>query len=288
MSRCYLKYIAVFVFLTIWMSSCEFFESSDIEPAYIRVEQVDQTVLPGQGANSHDIRDVWAYSNNELLGIFTPPVDIPVIVDQAETEILLFAGIRNNGITLNPVAYAMLQRYEETLALNPSDTVVVNPVFEYRDDILFEYVEDFEGIHGLGDELDTIETNGLEVTSEEAFEGTKSGKLYVDVSSPTNQVASTFDYSTSILDGRSVYIELDYKNDALLFVGIVALVQGQTVKNYKLALQPKDDWNKIYVDITDEVNIAGVSDYKLAFGIELPNGETEATAYLDNVKLVHF
>ncbi len=282
------KLLYLFLCATTFTVSCTFFDSEDNIPAYLSIQSLQTQVNQDEGFNSNALKDVWVYADNELLGVFPVPVEVPIIVNNEITEITLFAGIRNNGISGNPVAYAFLNRLDYSLNLVGGQTEVLNPVFTYRDNAIFEYVEDFEGAHALGHDLDTISSNGLVTTSEEAFGGSKSGKLYVDEEKPELQFGSTFVYSAQNLNNQSVYIELDYKNDALFFVGIVAIVQGQELLQYKVAIPARDDWNKIYVDITDELSVTGVDDYRIAFGLGLEDGDSEGTVYIDNVKLVHF
>jgi hypothetical protein len=54
-----------------------------------------------------------------------------------------------------------------------------------------------------------------------------------------------------------------------------------------IAINPKTDWNKIYIRLGPYVNANGSAlKFKVIFGMQLAAGATEGTAYIDNIKLI--
>ncbi len=273
--------------LILFCGSCGFYDQAEVPAAFLKIDSIEQVTTSGQGFNSHKLTDVWVYADTELLGVFTPPIDVPVIPKSDSTEIILFPGIRNNGVSTNPIIYPFMDRYENKLPLKSGETITIDPIFNYRSSAVFEMIEGFEGNHGFTFDADTISSTSLLVSEEEFLEGSRSGHFSIDEANRTVQVATGLEFSTEGLDGREVYLELDYKNDTPLFVGVIARSQLQELKEWKVILPPRDNWNKIYVDFTNELAFSNIEFYRIVFGVTLGSA-TEGDAYIDNVKLIHF
>ena len=100
---------------------------------------------------------------------------------------------------------------------------------------------------------------------------------------------STVLYSdrSGIAAGSRVFLELDYKNDIELQIGLITIEENLEFKNYKLVLKPQEDWNKVYVDFSNELLSSNLNKYRVVFGVVNPTDE-DKVVYLDNVKLLHF
>jgi len=280
---CYLLSIIVVLLI----GSCGFYDKAEVPVSFLKIDSIDQMTTGGQGFNSHALKDIWVYADNELLGVFTPPVDVPVIPTSDSTEIIIFPGIRNNGVALNPIIYPFMDRYESTMAIDVGETVEIDPVFNYRSTVVFEMIEGFEGNHGFTYDADTSLATSILVSETEYFEGNKSGHFSVDENNRTVQVATDLQFSTESLDGREVYLELDYKNDSPLWIGLITTSPSLEIKKFKVFLQAREDWNKVYIDFTNELAFNQVETYRVVLGISLGSAVT-GDAYVDNIKLIHF
>jgi len=95
-------------------------------------------------------------------------------------------------------------------------------------------------------------------------------------------------------DVKQAFIEINYKTDVQLEFGLVGIDGiGQEFASFNFIILPKNQWNKIYLDITEELRVSDFDTYRVGFRAQLPveNGNftlDQGTIYLDNIKLVHF
>jgi hypothetical protein len=84
------------------------------------------------------------------------------------------------------------------------------------------------------------------------------------------------------------YIELDYKGEGEIAVGIAKTIGNVFRIEYILFVPGKPDWNKIYVDVTDKLSSNDYNEYRLVFGFTKTGSGLESKLYLDNIKHLHF
>ena len=81
---------------------------------------------------------------------------------------------------------------------------------------------------------------------------------------------------------------MDYKNDFNFTVGIFSQTENQILKKEVIYLLPKEDWNKIYINLTDKLTESqNAIDFKVFFRTALPEEIDTATIFLDNLKLIY-
>jgi hypothetical protein len=86
----------------------------------------------------------------------------------------------------------------------------------------------------------------------------------------------------------SRYLEMNYKCDQAFEVGLYGTLLATTVFYYKWKVNPKDYWNKIYLDMGSDVNSLGADNYQILIRAVYDNTLTASHIYLDNIKLVSF
>jgi hypothetical protein len=88
---------------------------------------------------------------------------------------------------------------------------------------------------------------------------------------------------------NSAFLELHYKTDAPLSVGLNAITSQipQGTKGYKITLFPNKEWNKTYINLTSDVNTVRATEYQVLFRSLLQDSLTTATILIDNVKLIY-
>ena len=85
-----------FIFLS--LSSCEIYNPSEDEPSYIHIDSISLTTdYTAYGTASHKITDAWVYVDNELIGAFELPANVPVLKSGVH-NINIRPGIKLNGI----------------------------------------------------------------------------------------------------------------------------------------------------------------------------------------------
>ena len=284
------KYIFFFWLVASVWSGCGLSDNDAPVPTYLILENpvFDAQNIPG--GNTHKITDVWVYADGQLQGIFPLPAKVPLIATGQSSDIVILAGIRKNGVFDSPAFYPFYKSIQKTVVLNPLENVSIPLVFIYTADSKFELVADFENANLLTFDLDNDASTNLTITSETAVAGTKSGKVELSQSSSTVEIASTETFQKSSLISGSAYIELDYKGNAEIGVGLVTYDEFNPggLLSYKVVVAPRDNWNKIYVDVTEELSATRLKSYKLALGFTVPTGKESAIAYIDNVKLVRY
>ena len=87
--------------------------------------------------------------------------------------------------------------------------------------------------------------------------------------------------------GRDVYLEMDYKCSQPFIMGLIGVTNNGEKRIPIIQLNPKSDWNKIYIRLGPYVNFnSDAFKFKVYFRVALPSTLTEGTVYLDNLKLI--
>ncbi len=76
------------------------------------------------------ITDGWLYVDGEYLGAYTLPAIVPVLAE-GENEVILFPGVKENGIEATPNIYPYLTQFAKHYTLNAGQTTAVQPVTDY-------------------------------------------------------------------------------------------------------------------------------------------------------------
>lgn len=276
------------LFICCILLSCSKDREADI-PTFVEVSDVEVITTMGQGTSHQEISELYVYADNRLLGIFPVPSSIPVIGKQ-QVEIEFFAGIRENGISNNSTINPFFETLSLTVDLTQPQVVFV-PVFGYRENAVFTLVESFESSHTLGVDLDQDEETFISVA-----DGTNSIEGRFAIGSMTRdhavlEVATNFVYDDLPDNGAPVYLEFQYKSDVTLAVGLRGHHPSESpLSLYKLGLFPSNEWKKIYVNFTADVQDLQRSGYQIIFLASYSDSNPKAvqSIYLDNLKLLHF
>lgn len=284
------KRILIPVFCTIILAGCGLSDNEAPVPSYLSLQNPVLEANNVPGGNTHKITDVWVYVDGQLQGVFPLPARVPVIPAKATSEVVILAGIRNNGILNSPAFYPFYKSIQKTIELKPLETISIPLIFEYTQDITFDLIADFENSHLLTFDLDSDPNTFLTVTTDDAASGNKSGKIVLPTATDFAEIASTETYLKSSLISGSAYIEMDYKGGAEIGVGLVTYddINPNGVLTYKVVVVPRENWNKIYIDVTEELSSPRLKSYKLALGFTAPPGSGGVTAFIDNVKLLRY
>jgi len=281
--------------LLIGLAACDIFDEEEPIPSYVYIESAD-LVVPADGSRGADteaIVDAHVFANEAFVGTIELPGKV-AILEEGNTRITIGAGIRNNGITSNRVIYPFYQFYHVNLDLVPdaltpisADSVAVFNYFSDEDvDIL---LEEFEGVGNIWEPADNGGTGIVNIIDpEEVLTGNGSGKITLDNDNPTLEVYSApgaWDFS-SIFPGTPVYMELDYRGNNPLEIGIRTTFP-QTRKIFALGLNPSDEWVKVYVELTNEIGMGQTNDFQIYLESEKVIAEPLVEIFLDNMKLVY-
>ncbi len=287
MMKCYARVIAIALLLwssfTFW--GCE--GKDEAIPAYINIQKIDLSVNPViEGTASNKITDAWVYCDGSLVGVYELPCKFPVLKEGSH-DIIIKAGIKINGISASRGYYPFFEPIEMRLNLVPGETIDLAPSVSYYPDVV-NYIEAFEDggitLEGFGD----TDTSIVKTASpSQIFEGAYSGIIKLDASHDHVQIATTNTYDLP-KTGTPVFLELNYKTDNPIEVGVVAMTSSESTRDHIMTINANTSWNKIYINLTGACSSnQSATNFKIYFEMTKDASLTEATVLFDNLKLVY-
>lgn len=287
-----ISFLKLFIFFLLpgllLLSSCNDENLKPGVPAFVHVDPFSFSCnYATEGSSRQKIKDVWVFANGATVGVFELPATIPVLLD-GTFELRLEPGIELNGISTTRVSNPFFEPIViDEFDFIPDSMVSTSPSSTYWESTEFVWIEAFE-IAAIS--LDTTNLGGTtdiyRVEGDEAYEGTYSGKFSLD-SEHTVFEAATFESYVLPVNGQPVLLEMDYKNDYFFSVGIIEQTSSQIIKTEIIVLNPSDDWNKIYINLTDKVKASSATSFKILIRSYIGGDVTEANVSLDNLKLMY-
>ncbi len=260
------------------ISACQKEENPNIIPTYLKID----TITLDENNTTTNITDAWVYINDQLQGVYELPATFPVLENDYQA-LRIKAGIKSNGIASSRIAYPFYASFIDTVIFNPNQTITVNPTVSYLESAHFS-LEDFEG---AGVDLETTivsDTILLEFTD-------TLGNQYGG--GVLNDSLITFEIATDeLLDlpqaGAPVFLELDYKCNTEFLVGVYINFPQSVLQKDLLWINPKDDWNKIYINLTSTISEGvGAESFKVFIGMKRDFSLDKNELYFDNLKVVY-
>ncbi len=272
-----------------FLSGCRKEANEAIIPAYLKVSSVQVVADDQQGGDSHLITEVWIYVDSVFQGTFPIPAEVPILTSEKVT-IELFAGIRENGQALSPIMYPFYIKSTIAFEHGPQTTMTVIPEYKYNPQVNFALVETFGSGNQLREDLDGDFETFFVVSSDGALQG-QSAKGTLTAQHPTIEVATIFPMENLPTNGTVTFLEIDYKSDIPVSVGLRGRqVGGDPISAYKITLFPDDQWQKVYINFTPELQASQLSSYQAIFLARFdPMLKLDVqNVYLDNIKMLHF
>lgn len=279
-------------------SSCD---TEELIPSYVYIPNISLDTDVEQGSNSHDIVDGWVYCDGILIGVFELPVRVPIL-EEGKHTITVVPGIKKNGLFNKRVTYPFYSPFEQKLDLIPSAIDTILPVVRYRNNITFNWLEDFE------DNAISVEKSGSNTTTDSMFVTSDPVHVFnydgidnkysgqVDIPSEfqifENATVQLYDLPRK---GVEVYLELDFKCNTEFTVGVYpvtgSFINGVPIVNFYSTENDQGEmqWKKAYVSLKEDINnpeYAGAT-FRVFFNAQT-NGSNEKQLFFDNIKLIHF
>ena len=278
------------VLLLLSFGGCELINPEEEIPAYIEVKGIKiSSNYATQGTSSASITDVWVFADNKYIGTYELPARFPILL-KGKQKITFGAGIEANGIASTNEFYPLYRFHEQEVNLEPGKVSTVDTfTVEYFSGIQYVWYEDFESdTSGGGISIDTTGNSNANIQTDSVmvFEGKRSLKLSVNTTTNYLECITVGD-GYALSKGKDIYLEMNYKCSQSFNMGIVAISSFGQSTNPIITLNPKTDWNKIYIRLGPYINASGNAlKFKMIFGLKLADGATEGTVYLDNLKLI--
>jgi hypothetical protein len=243
-----------------------------------------------QGTTSQKITDIWYYVNGQFKGAFPVGNTFPV-PSTGPTQVTVFAGIKNNGISATRQPYEFYEPIFFDTSVTPGTQIKRDFTFKYKTGTVFRWLEDFEGF-GTTSGVSIKNSNSTDTSfsilnlvtnpTADVFEGTKCMYFALDDNKRNAKYESNFQYALP-KSGAAVYLEINYKCTGPFEVG----VYSGTSYWYVSGVNASDSWNKIYIQLS-----SGVSSLTGNCGLYVRALKTDnlpKTEYwIDNIKIVSY
>lgn len=273
----------------IWIG-CDVINPAEPIPTRIEIQPFNFQIQPGQGSAQNKITEVWVYyGNNTFLGAFTPPVAVNFL-EEGTTHFKFRPGIRNNGILDDAIVYPMFEEYTLDLDASPGSVFGVSPLTKYKEEVGFSFLCDFELDNPFVDNRDTVSASNLVRSTTDPFEGDYCGEIIMSDSAYFIEVGHLLPIGDLPVDSSKAYLEFRYKSEVDMSIGLLGYnLTGQSFSNFFYLVKASDEWNMLYIDLTDLLVLSKLDAYKILFRSLYPpnSSEPEYHIFLDNIKVVH-
>ena len=269
-----------YLLILLVFASCQKEDAVGI-PAYIKIENI----YLGENDSNSTITDAWVYVNGQLQGVYELPAKFPVL-EEGNANIKVYAGIKNNGIASDRVIYPFYSSDTTNKVLTINASTEIYPTVNIK-----------ENIDGQFDDFD----NGYSFNSDTCFQvlsGGPYGKYgSLSLSDSDSILITEINYQDFPLSfdnvpqqGSPTYMELDYKNNTSFLVGMyINFPNSPTLEKGLLWINPKEDWNKIYIDLTQTVSEAiGAETFSIFVKMQRDTNLDENKLYFDNIRIIHY
>jgi hypothetical protein len=276
-------------------------------PAYIYVEKVIITTkLNEEGTASAKIPNIYVSVNGTEIGTYQLPALIPVIAS-GKTNLTIMPGIKLNGLSAQRPPYPVFKPYTINLTLTKEKIDTLIPSFTYQNNVQFLLMEDFESA-GLKFSPDSgsaplEKTQDTFLLFRHANEVNRfSGIItlpYADTL-PFFEIKTTSPLYFTYPGDFYYFVEINYCFSQNVEIGLYCHSADQTPRQVPIVIvkgqenlqwEKEPPWEKIYVNLTDEISAAYSQTQMTHFDIymksSVPVGKT-ARYLFDNIKIVYW
>jgi hypothetical protein len=269
-----------YLLILLVLSSCQKEDIGGI-PTYLKIDNITLD----EGNTTSNITDAWVYINGQLQGVYELPAKFPVL-EQGNTDIKVYAGIKNNGIAAERAIFPFYNPYSINAKLSINSTTEINPIINIK-----------ENIDGQFDHFDPSYSFNAD-TCFQVLSGGPYGKFgSLSLSDSDSILITEINYQDFPLSfdnvpqqGSPTYMELDYKNNTSFLVGMyINFPNSPTLEKRLLWINPKEDWNKIYIDLTQTVSEAiGAETFSIFIKMQRDTNLDENKLDFDNIRIIHY
>lgn len=249
--------------------------------SFIVVNEAVVTSTSPTMADSHKITDIWLYVDDKFQGIY-PIGSVMPIMNSGSATVRLYGGIVNNGIAGTRLPYTFYNPYIYSGTFEAGKTYTIVPAFEYRSGIQIQddpFLPSGSYYQASGDIPPVMISDPAKVWS-----GTGNSIFMTVTDAKPQAMLKTSTALALPLGGSDVYLEMDYKCNHEITVGVIG---GGVEQRSALVLRPTSTWNKVYISLTSVVSTqpAYTSYQVFVQAIKQPSAP-DAEIYLDNLRLV--
>jgi len=277
-----------YILLLLHLSSCNILDNDQPLPFFLELKEPTVKLPNTNIYDTHKITDVWVFADGQILGVFPLPAKVPLSITNSVSEVTILAGIRKNGMNDTPVFYPFYKSIVTTVNPKANEGVTIPLDFEYIPDAKIPISESFELGNSFTIDLDKNPETNLQLTSESSILGSKSGLISLTSTTKFIEAGCSRKISSGENSRGQSYIELDYKGEGEIAVGIAKSMNGVLRIEYVLFVPAKENWNKIYVDVTDKLSPSDYNEYFIILAFTRTGNSQISNIYVDNIKHIHF
>ncbi|MDA8895696.1 hypothetical protein N9I98_04985, partial [Flavobacteriales bacterium] len=169
-------------------------------------------------------------------------------------------------------------------------TININGTTVYKENTGFIFIENFEDAGVILEASTDSDTILSKINTDSlVFEGYGSGVIALDTVHDFFEIMNTEFISFGSIYNQTL-LELDYKCDHSFKIGVVVKsAETGSINRYEsLHIDSTSVWNKIYVHMTNQVNLGSSEDeFGIFIGMQKRQDVENATFYFDNIKWLH-
>lgn len=274
---------------------CNLINPTETLPSYIIIDEFSFTTnYSTEFSDSEKITEMWVFANDQVIGSYDLPAEVPILLE-GMTEIKIYAGIKRDGIASTRDIYPFYQVHIQDLNLQPASRDTIRPEYVYVENANIISVDDFENANAFI--IDNSSEGSVIRTTDPAvvFEG--DGSVHLKLTEEENLIrVTTNEQQFDLPSNRSAYLEMNYRCDNSMAMGLFSSDGFSEDKNYVIILTPTVDedgeqyWNKIYVNLMDVISqTSSANSYEVFFEASRDiDNDSEINVYIDNIKIVYF
>ncbi len=272
-----------------FFAGCNVINPVEVTPTYVYLDsmnfEINDALKEGSSA-SQKITSAWVYLDNNIVGVFELPAKVPLMMTNASGQVRVAPGVTYSGLSQQSL-YPFFMADTFTISRTEGQVTHPIPTVSYASDTKFPFREDFETGNTFIS-LTDIETDTTIVRTDDKskiFEGGGSGYIYVDGTHSTSENVSTQGFA--IAQGNS-FVELNYKCNTSFQIGLLTTYLGNIKYQYVGGVLARENWNKIYIDLSKFTGTYPSSSYRLIIKTGLDEGLSTGYVLLDNIKVLSF
>ncbi len=297
------KYIFSILLLAFTISSCEIINPSEDIPFYLRIDSIsfiDSTKSPvgPAKAGTQRIVDAWVYVDGIFVGTYELPTTFPVLAGAGSHTVRVSAGVLMNGQNSERRIYPFFNSFPISINTVLGETDTIKPKVSYDPTTVHyptegsgQFPETFEGIGTIFKYTTNSDVDTILRTSDPnlVFDGNYSMLMEMNSSKDYMEFETVKAYSLPN-NLRPTYIELNYRTDVYLKIGIYAIdnnTSDVTDLSFITLVPTNDAWKKVYLNVSNELSAFSNSKYKFYFKANHDSGRTTSKVLLDNVRILY-
>ena len=286
----------VTVLLSLTFSSCELFDQDEAIPGFIQINSVSITGSLGSNTScfNNKIENVEVFVNNETIGVYPVGAKIPVF-QFGESEFEIFCLVPKSGSSRQLEAHAFLNTISFTESIVEGEVTELDLTTSYQASTVVHFEEYFETTaNKFSRDLDDFDTTAIRNVVDDFCDNNSVGEIILYKDYPVMIQSPSDLFNFQLPNFGPAYIEFDYLTEVELVFSFSSITSVDVQFDNVYSVNPKDEWNRIYVNLDDYLLLNDVNTSQLVIGAILPlldeNGDSTliGKAYIDNLRVISY